>query len=63
MTKLWETGGGNRSLGVSLYDAIVRLSKIIIEIDANITASLARFLERPISWYEFLVVLFSRDIL
>ena len=48
ITKLSETGGGNRAFGVSLYDAIVKLSKSIIEIEAKIMVSLARLFDKPI---------------
>jgi hypothetical protein len=60
ITKLCETGGGNRSLGVSLYEAIVKLVKIIIEIIAKITASLARPFDKSISGMNFVCPFFSR---
>jgi hypothetical protein len=61
ITKLCEIGGGNRALGVSLYEATVKPVRRMIEMVAKTTASLARLLDKPIcginlgcpffSWY------------
>ncbi len=60
MTKLSEAGDGNLALGVSRYEATVKLAKRIIEIDAKITASLARDLDKPICGINFGWPFFSR---
>jgi hypothetical protein len=60
ITKLCEIGGGNLALGVSLYEATVKLARRIIEIEAKITASLARLLDKPICGMNFDCPFFSR---
>jgi hypothetical protein len=60
MTKLSDADGGNLAFGESLYEATVKLAKRIIEIDAKITASRARLLDKPICGINFGCPFFSR---
>ncbi len=60
MIKLSEAGGGNLAFGVSLYEATVKLAKRIIEMDAKITVSRARLLDKLICGIKFGCPFFSR---